>query len=161
MLAIKRPLTLLLLLGAVVGCSPAIDSCLDDGISMEQVQTYLEQGRRDELLNQLQIRANTGETAAQYFLGFIYWSKEPEKSFKWFKASAENGCLESVHYLAQSYLDGEVVSKNEPQAFYWYLRLAETGDNNAMKMVAHMYKTGQGVEKNLEQSREWATKSWQ
>ncbi len=160
MLNMKLPITILLLFG-VVACSPSIDSCLDDGISMEQVQTYIEQGRRDELLNQLQIRANSGEAAAQYFLGFIYWAEEPETSFEWFKASAESGCLEGVSYLAQTYLDGTVVNKNEPQAFYWYLRLAETGDNNAMKMVSHMYKTGQGVEKDLAQSREWATKSWQ
>ncbi|MCF6218950.1 MAG: sel1 repeat family protein [Gammaproteobacteria bacterium] len=160
MLDIKRPIALFILLG-MAGCSPAIDSCLDDGISMAQVQSYLEQGRRDELLNQLQIRANSGEAASQYFLGFIYWSDEPEKSLEWFEASAENGCLEGVNYLAQTYLDGKVVHKNEPQAFYWYLRLAETGDHNAMKMVSHMYEIGQGVEKNLEQSREWATKSWQ
>ena len=156
-----KPLFILLLLLAMTACSSRMDSCLDDGISTEQVQAYVEQGRRDELLNQLQFRANNGEVAAQYFLGFIYWSDDPEKSFDWFKASAENGCLEGARYVAQSYLDGKVVESDEQQAFYWHLRLAESGDNNAMRMVSHMYKAGQGVEKNRDQAHAWATKSWQ
>ena len=145
----------------MTACSPRMDSCLDDGISTEQVQAHIEQGRRDELLNQLQFRANSGEVAAQYFLGFIYWSEAPKKSFDWFKTSAENGCLEGARYVAQSYLDGKVVERDEQQAFYWHLRLAESGDNSAMRMVSHMYKAGQGVEKNRDQAHAWATKSWQ
>ncbi len=149
------------LLLALTACSPSMNSCLDDGISTEQVQAHIEQGRRDELLNQLQFRAKSGEVAAQYFLGFIYWSEDPQTSFDWFKTSAESGCLEGARYVAQSYLDGSIVKRDEQQAFHWHLRLAESGDNSAMRMVSHMYKVGQGVEKNREQARAWATKSWQ
>jgi len=143
----------------LVGCSSDLSSCLDDGVSMEQVQRYLQQDRRDELLNQFRIRADYGESAAQYFLGFLYWSEDQQRSFDWFKRSAENGCLEGALIVAQAYYESEHVKKSE--AFHWYLKAAQAGDSNAIRQVASMYKNGEGVEVDAEQARFWSSKGWQ
>ncbi len=141
-------------------CSPSIQSCLDDGITLEQVQDYLAQGKRQALINQFTIRAEHGEAAAQYFLGFLHWTDNPQKSFDWFKRSAENGCLESVIHVAQSYADGSGVEQDSQQAFQWYLKAAQAGDSSAMRMVSLMYRQGNGVAQDLEKARYWASQSW-
>ncbi len=160
MLAIYRALIMSLLVSSLLACSQGISSCLDDGISMEQVQNYIEQGKREELRNQLHLRAESGESAAQYFLGFIYWADKPQQSFTWFERSAENGCLEAALVVAQAYLDGESVAKDERQAFRWYLQAAEADDSSSIRMVARMYRLGQGVDVNTEKARYWSSKSW-
>ena len=150
----------LVILPMLVACSGGVNSCLDDGIAMEQVQGYLEQGKRQELINQLTIRAENGESAAQYFLGFLQWTESEELAFSWFKRSAERGCLEGMLHVAQSYSEGQGVVQDYAQSFEWYMKAAKGGDSSAAKMVAHMYRQGQGVEKDLEQARYWASQSW-
>ena len=44
-------LLILLVMMLLAGCSHSVDSCLNDGITLEQVQEYLEQGKRQELVN--------------------------------------------------------------------------------------------------------------
>lgn len=158
---IPHLLLIFLLCLSLLGCGSGLSSCLDDGVSMEQVQDYLQQDRRDELLNQFRIRADNGESAAQYFLGFLYWSEDQPRSFDWFKRSAENGCLEGALIVAQAYYEGESGHAKKSEAFHWYLKAAKAGDSNAIRQVAHMYKSGEGVEANAEQARFWSSKGWQ
>ena len=150
----------LFLLPLLVGCSGSVNSCLDDGITLEQVQGYLEKGKRQELVNQLTIRAENGDAAAQYFLGFLSWSESPELAFKWFERSAQRGCLEGILNVAQNYSEGQGVEADQQAAFEWYLRAAEADDKTAMKMVAHHYREGLGVDQDLEQARYWSSQSW-
>ena len=100
--------------------------------------------------------AELGDLSAQIYLAEIYRDgngveKDVEESLKWYKMAAEdgncdaiknitlvaeNGCLEAMLYLAQSYEEGIGVEADDDKAFEWYYLAAKSGNLEAIQWLA-------------------------
>ncbi len=80
----------------------------------------------------LQQKAEAGDAAAQYKLGFAYNSGrnieiDKEKAVKYYRLAAESGHKNAQFNLAHHYLTGEGVEKDLDEAKAWYKRAEENG----------------------------------
>jgi TPR repeat protein len=84
---------------------------------------------------------------AQYSLSNIYNSgaggvKNPVKSFKWCKKSAENGYLPAQSELGIKYDNGDGVEKDPSSAITWFKKAASSGDPIAEGLLGDKYLNG-------------------
>lgn len=74
------------------------------------------------------IKALLGNAEGQFNLGYSYHQLGLyEKSFKWWKKSAEKGLKESQYCLGLLYLNGDGVNKDRKQASYWFQKANDQG----------------------------------
>jgi hypothetical protein len=83
-------------------------------------------------LEELRVKAEQGDAAAQSDLGLCYYEgtgipKDFAEAVKWFHKSAEQGYAEAQHNLAQCYFQGDGLAKDDAESTRWDRKAAEQG----------------------------------
>ncbi len=118
-----------------------------------------------EEFKQLLKLAETGDSVAQYKVGWCYYGgdggvKEDEKKgFEWHLKSAESGYAKAQYEVGDWYRFGRGVKEDLNKAFEWYMKSAEQSYPAAQCNVGDCYDDGIGVEQNLDKAFEWYLKS--
>jgi TPR repeat protein len=76
-------------------------------------------------------------------------------AFEEFRASAEQGHLDSQFNLGLMYEQGIGVRKDEQAAIVWYRKAAEQGNSNAQFNLAVLYENGRGSAVDFTQASHW------
>lgn len=121
--------------------------------------SYLDAGRPPKTLAEWRRRAQSGDTAAQVYLGMAYQygagvptdSAEAERLYR---AAALNG-----YAFGQVLLGGILSNGVRPhdfqEAFRWFLLAAEQGDAAGQEAIGDAYRYGRGVPKNSSEAVRW------
>ena len=83
------------------------------------------------------------------------------RAFDLTKCAAEQGCVDAMYNLAQSYVQGMPkykCAKLSNQAFYWFHKAAEHGEMSAVHNLACCYGNGLGTEKSWPIAKTWFLK---
>ncbi|KAG0256707.1 hypothetical protein DFQ27_005539 [Actinomortierella ambigua] len=121
------------------------------------------QGRVDEAFAWFLRSAERNHAAAQYEVGLMYLrgivgvERNVADGIRWCHRAADQGRLEAILFLAQSYEDGSYVDQNSAEAASWYHKVAEldSAECVARLALAKMYDCGQGVEQSDEAAARW------
>lgn len=82
--------------------------------------------------------------------------QDETQAARWFRAAAERGHLEAMHYMGSFYSKGlGGLERSAEQAERWYLAAAEGGDVKAMTNLAVDYEN----QRNYEQAVVWYRKA--
>ena len=118
-----------------------IASLAPDGSLVQAVAPY----------EQLLVKAQFGNTAAQSYLGFLYISgeegvdKDPVEARAWFERAAAQGLADAQFNLALIYANGDGVPADPRQAAHWCRLAAEQGFAAAQDRLGVMFIKGEGV----------------
>jgi TPR repeat protein len=110
--------------------------------------------------------AEQGDAVSQNTLGLIYAKglgipQDYAKSFYWHTKAAEQGNIDSIHWLRSRYAMGDIENfpKDNNQAFYWSKKGAEQGDADSQNALGVMYSEGLGVPQDYKHAFFWYTKA--
>ncbi len=119
-----------------------------------------EQATNASKLAYIQLRAEQGESDAQFLLGLMYFSgrvveQDLEKGQFWVTKAAEQGNLKAAKTIADLAFDGSIITKDLTVAEYWYQQLAVEGDKTAEFRLGFIYAAGgEGIERNCSKAVE-------
>ena len=96
------------------------------------------------------VRAEQGESWAQYNLGIMYDNglgvlQDYKEAVKWYTKSAEQGLADAQFNLGWAYSNGRGVIQDYKESVKWYRKSAEQGDSLAQYNLGYMHAQGQGV----------------
>lgn len=130
--------------------------------AQEQLLELFESGLTSEQHNEVRkhvyiIKANQGDSVAQYWLGFIYSmiDKDAEKALDWLERSANQGNAEAMYELAMRYGDfintpsstsivaGVGFGYNSEKEYYWLSKGAEAGSSKCQLGFADVLKNNE------------------
>ena len=116
------------------------------------------------LLDNLKIRAHSGDPIAQYELGLVYFKgKEINLNLKlaaqWFEKAAKQGNSTAQFLLANMYFEGKEFPQDEQLGIYWLKKSAKQGYIDAQHVLGEMYYKGQGVPENDQSAKTWLLKA--
>lgn len=80
-------------------------------------------------------------------------------AFKEFRASAEEGYVDSQFNLGLMYEHGIGVGRDEKEAIVWYRKAAAQGSSNAQYNLAVLYENGRGSPVDFAQANQWYRKA--
>lgn len=80
---------------------------------------------------------------------------DPKKSFLWYKASSQAGCIYATHSLAGCYYNGFGTSVDDEAAFKLFYQAYLGGRNESACFLGLMYSRGEYVEKSAEKAFMW------
>jgi hypothetical protein len=108
----------------------------------------------------LKARAEKGESAAQFSLGWCYFKGEgvPQdygEAVKWYRKAAEQGNARAQCNLGWCYHAGRGVPKDYVESAKWFRKAAEHGDAYGQCNLGWCYHTGQGVPKDYAEADKW------
>jgi len=111
-------------------------------------------------LSETRRKAEQGDAAAQFNLGWIYASgdgvpSDPSEAVKWWRKSAEQGNDLAQNFLGIAHANGEGVLKDSVEAVKWYRKSAEQGNATSQNQFGLMYYNGDGVLKDIVQAHAW------
>ena len=116
----------------------------------------------DMTVEALKARAEKGDVAAQYSLGFDYFFGEGvarnfAEGVAWLNKAAENGNETAQNLLGTFYENGTggAVLKDYVEAAKWFLRAAKQGDSQSQIDIANMYENGEGVMQDYVEAYKW------
>ncbi len=110
---------------------------------------------------QLLVKAQFGNAAAQSYLGFLYISGEegvdqdPTEARAWFERAAAQGLADAQFNLALIYANGDGVPADPRQAAHWCRLAAEQGFAAAQDRLGVMYIKGEGVPQDEVEALAW------
>src|SRR2546426_1120946 len=118
----------------------------------------------EKRLAQLQKGADSGDAAAQYGLGWMYYDgdgvpKDAAKAAEWWQKAATQGDAPAQYGLGRMYYKGEGVPKDAAKAAEWWQKAAAQGDAAAQYGLGGMYYEGEGVPKDDAKAAEWHQKA--
>lgn len=122
-----------------------------DGSLVQAVSTY----------EQLLVKAQFGNAAAQSYLGFLFISgeegvdKDPAEARTWFERAAAQGLADAQFNLALIYANGDGVPADPRQAAHWCRLAAEQGFAAAQDRLGVMYIKGEGVPRDEAEALAW------
>lgn len=101
-------------------------------------------------INELKIKANQGDRAAQYQLGLAYdlgrgVSKNQNEAASWYRKAAEQNEAAAQNSLGSMFQYGEGVAQDNAEAVRWYQKAADQGYGEAYTNLGYMYDGGLGV----------------
>ena len=110
--------------------------------------------------------ANSGNTAAQYTLGWLYESgqgvkQDHTKAAHWYQQAANKGNDAAQYALATMYAKGNGVEKSNKKALELFTLAANQGDAISQYQVGKYYHQGLGIEKDDIKSVFWYKKAAQ
>lgn len=122
-----------------------------------EVEKKLAKELKEKQWNQLNDKANEGDTEAQfeladYFFNGVDVAQNYSKAIEWYTRAAELGHLESQKKLYDCYINGKGVDKDANEAVKWLTMAADAGDAECQSDLANRYANGIDVEKNLEKA---------
>lgn len=118
-----------------------------------------------ETLSELQQRAESGDSDAQYDLAMRYWEgkegapKDDSKAFYWAKKAAEQGNAYAQSWVGYFYENAYGTARDFGEAAYWYRRSADQGNRFSQNNLGECYYYGRGVERNYEKAASWYKKA--
>ena len=135
-----------------------------DETRFQEARTWYFQGLTERYLPVFQELANKGYAAAQYYLGYCYYSgkgvtQDYTEAVKWYRKAAERRNTNAQFNLGYCYQSGKGVPQNETKAVEWYRKAAEQGNAQAQCNLGYCYANGIGVSKNREKALEWYRKA--
>lgn len=110
---------------------------------------------------QLLVKAQFGNAAAQSYLGFLYIAgeegvdKDPAEALIWFKRAAEQGFADAQFNLALIYANGDGLPADPREAARWCRLAAEQGFPAAQDRLGVMYVRGEGVPLDETEALAW------
>ena len=111
-----------------------------------------------ETLSELQQRAESGDSDAQYDLAMRYWEgkegapKDDSKAFYWAKKAAEQGNAYAQSWVGYFYENAYGTARDFGEAAYWYRRSADQGNRFSQNNLGECYYYGRGVERSYEKA---------
>ena len=135
-----------------------------DETRFQEARTWYFQGLTERYLPVFQELANKGYAAAQYYLGYCYYSgkgvtQDYTEAVKWYRKAAERRNTNAQFNLGYCYQSGKGVPQNETKAVEWYRKAAEGGNTNAQFNLGYCYQSGKGVPQNETKAVEWYRKA--
>ena len=118
-----------------------------------------------ETLSELQQRAESGDSDAQYDLAMRYWEgkegapKDDSKAFYWTKKAAEQGNAYAQSWVGYFYENAYGTARDFGEAAYWYRRSADQGNRFSQNNLGECYYYGRGVERSYEKAVLWYKKA--
>jgi len=112
----------------------------------------------------LELAAQQNHAAAQYALGKLLLSDDPEiqnptQGFYWLERAAESGNDYAAYQLGKEYLSGKNTPKN-PECAAEYVRMAaEQGNPYAQYMLGKLCLSGDGVPQDKDAAYDWFQKA--
>jgi len=113
-------------------------------------------------LNSLRSKADSGDAAAQYDLGYAYeyghldLDKDLKQAAVWFRKSADQGSAAAQNHLGHFYENGlGGLPQDYTQAMYWFRKSSEQDDPYSQYSLGVMYEAGWGVPKDPAQAAYW------
>ena len=105
---------------------------------------------KDKDVDDCRVRAEQGESWAQFNLGIAYDKgqgdiQDYKESFKWYRLAAEQGLPQAQFNLGLMYGNGEGVLQDYKEAVKWWNKSANQGIPEAQYNLGLMYAKGQGV----------------
>ena len=94
--------------------------------------------------SRLKVRATADRAPADY-----------AKALKWYRAAADQGCLEAMDLLGFLYATGKGVRQDYAAALRWQRKAADGGLANGQHDLGVMYANGRGVPKNYQEAARW------
>jgi len=115
---------------------------------------------KDITHQELQRKANQGDTKAQFTLGWHYYkgigtTKDDIKAIEWLTKAADKGHVSAQTFLGFYFFEKE----NYTTAFKWFEKASILGCSQAQCQLANMYFNGQGTDENVSKAVEWYTKA--
>lgn len=111
-------------------------------------------------LSEFQPLARSGDPAAQYRLGQMYFlgqgvATNPKEAAKWFKSAANKGNAGAQYHLGLLFDTGRGVKASAAEAAKWFRMAAEQNDPQAQFTLGYLYQDGHGVGKNGPEALRW------
>ena len=99
---------------------------------------------------QCRVRAERGDTDAQYRLGSAYYygkgvPQDYAEAIRWYRKSANQGIAKAQYALGYCYFHGQGVPQDNAEAVRWLRIAADQGYSTAQRQLASMYYRGTGV----------------
>src|SRR5262249_32110800 len=85
-------------------------------------------------------------------------AKDEATALEWFRKAAEQGEVDGLRNLADSYQLGHGVARDQGEAMHWYEKAAEAGDAKSQYNVGWAYMKGEGVGKDKKLGEKWPGK---
>ena len=120
------------------------------------------QGEREKAFELMQKSAEHGYPAAQYQLALMHRdgigsAKDVGKTIEWLKVAADNGHMQAIQLLADTFFTGKLVPRNDEEAYRYYLLGAEMGNAKCQYQTAVMLRDGIGTDASKTESDRWFT----
>jgi hypothetical protein len=127
--------------------NPVLAAPSTDGVAA------LERGDYATALELLQPLAESGDAAAQYHLGLMFYKGHGVPldivgGVRWIQAAAEQGLGIAQFVLGSRYYAGEGVPQDYAEAARWWRLSAEQGLAGAQVLLGFAYRSGAGVERD-------------
>jgi len=111
-------------------------------------------------INQLQTKAQAGDSTAQLNLGKAYEDgygvlQSDKQAVKWYQAAAEQGNAAAQNNLGLMFRLGHGVEQDKLEAVNWYRKAARQGNPGAAFNLGTSYYNGDGVGVNLTTAYAW------
>ena len=134
--------------------APATAAPLEDGNAAYHEKAYT---KAAELWRPL---AETGDAAAQYFLGTLYAEgkgveQNDATAFMWFQRAANQGNAAAQYNVGASYAAGTGVVQSNADAAKWFLRAANQGMVFAQLNLGLIYAAGNGIPQDNVEAFKW------
>ena len=112
----------------------------------------------------LELAAQQNHAAAQYALGILFLSNEPEtqnpaQGFYWLERAAQNGSDYAAYRLGKEYLSGKNAPKESERAAEYVRMAAEWGNPYAQYLLGKLYLSGDGVPQDRDAAYDWFQKA--
>ena len=131
------------------------------GMTGVEVDNLMKQAANDSsiVLKKIQDAANSGDTAAELALGFLYDKgqgvpKDYAQAASWWRKAADQGNAGAQYNLGLLYANGQGVPKDYAQAASLYRKAADQGEAAAQYNLGWLYFKGQGVPQDSAKSEE-------
>jgi TPR repeat protein len=124
------------------------------------------QQRYDDVLHCFQhgIQLNPNHPLLLHNLGSLYYEdhcgmKDNVEAAKWFRKSAEQGCIDCQAQLGLCYSYGIGVLEDHVEAAVWWKKAAEQGHRGAQSVLGSFYDKGKGAPQDYWQAVFWYLKA--
>ncbi|MBI1842722.1 MAG: SEL1-like repeat protein [Verrucomicrobia bacterium] len=117
-----------------------------------------------ESLDELNAKAEKGDAAAQFILGFMHEkgqgvTRDEAEAVKWYRKAADQGLANAQFNLGVMRANGRGATQDEAEAVKWYRKAADQDHASGQFNLGMMYANGQGVTKNEAEAVKWYRKA--
>jgi TPR repeat protein len=121
-------------------------------------------GSEQKLVDDMKVRANSGEAASQYQLGKMYYEGKDvpqnlKEAVRMFQLAADKGYPEALVAMGKCYMNGEGVPQDSKQAMKYFNQAALKESPAAEYQIGVMHYAGEGVPVNYEEGAKWFIKA--
>lgn len=115
-------------------------------------------------MEQVKVRAEAGDTTAQYLLGKSYEKGngvevDYSKAANWYRKAAAQGLAKAQNRLGYLCVKGIGVTQDYAEAAVWFRMAANQGDAMAQCNLGFSYASGKGVPQDYAMASNWLTKA--